>query len=150
MTIKFRCQPTQLGSWNEEKPRNAYAYDNYDYQSGHGFITVVAYVSMAVLVAALLIPFIPGMEVVKMKIFSWSLEPLCVIGVGWLLLFLNMEIPLDIVRSFMAGTLQAELAKAGFLPLWPMLWPLQLISCSGWSFTECFTGELLIYVPSSV
>ena len=62
---------------------------------------------MAVLVAALLIPFIPGMEVVKMKIFSWSLEPLCVIGVGWLLLFLNMEIPLDIVRSFMAGTLQA-------------------------------------------
>ena len=116
MTIKFRCQPTQLGSWNEEKPRNAYAYDNYDYQSGHGFITVVAYVSMAVLVAALLIPFIPGMEVVKMKIFSWSLEPLCVIGVGWLLLFLNMEIPLDIVRSFMAGTLQAELAKAGFLP----------------------------------
>ena len=71
---------------------------------------------MAVLVAALLIPFIPGMEVVKMKIFSWSLEPLCVIGVGWLLLFLNMEIPLDIVRSFMAGTLQAELAKAGFLP----------------------------------
>mgnify|MGYP000411726439 FL=1 len=116
MTIKFRCQPTQLGSWNEEKPRNAYAYDNYDYQSGHGFITVVAYVSMAVLVAALLIPFIPGMEVVKMKIFSWSLEPLCVIGVGWLLLFLNMEIPLGIVRSFMAGTLQAELAKAGFLP----------------------------------
>ena len=108
MTVKFRCQPTKLGSWNEEKPRNAYAYDNYDYQSGHGFITVVAYVSMAVLVAALLIPFIPGMEVVKMKIFSWSLEPLCVIGVGWLLLFLNMEIPLDIVRSFMAG--------AGFLP----------------------------------
>ena len=52
-----------------------------------------------------------------MKIFSWSLEPLCVIGVGWLLLFLNMEIPLDIVRSFMAGTLQAELAKAGFLPV---------------------------------
>ena len=27
-----------------------------------------------------------------------------------------MEIPLGIVRSFMAGTLQAELAKAGFLP----------------------------------
>lgn len=116
MTIKFRCQPTQLGSWNEEKPQNAYAYDNYDYQYGHGFITVVIYVSLAVLVAALLIPFIPGMEVVKMKVFSWSFEPLCVIGVGWLLLLLDMEIPLDIVRSFMAGTLQAELAKAGFLP----------------------------------
>ena len=116
MTVKFRCQPTKLGSWNEEKPQNVYTYDNYDYQSGHGFITVIMYVSLAVLVAALLIPFIPGMEVVKMKIFSWSLEPLCVIGVGWLLLFLNMEIPLDIVRSFMAGTLQAELAKAGFLP----------------------------------
>ena len=116
MTIKFRCQPNKLGSWNEEKPQNAYAYDNYDYQSGHGFITVVMYVSLAVLVAALLIPFIPGMEVVKMKVFSWSFEPLCVIGVGWLLLLLNMEIPLDIVRSFMAGTLQAELAKAGFLP----------------------------------
>lgn len=116
MTVKFRCQPTKFGSWNEEKPQNAYAYDNYDYQSGHGFITVIMYVSLAVLVAALLIPFIPGMEVVKMKIFSWSLEPLCVIGVGWLLLFLDMEIPLDIVRSFMAGTLQAELAKAGFLP----------------------------------
>lgn len=116
MTVKFRCQPTQLGSWNEEKPQNVYTYDNYDYQSGHGFITVIMYVSLAVLVAALLIPFIPGMEVVKMKIFSWSLEPLCVIGVGWLLLFLNMEIPLDIVRSFMAGTLQAELVKAGFLP----------------------------------
>ena len=117
MTVKFRCQPTQLGSWNEEKPQNVYTYDNYDYQSGHGFITVIMYVSLAVLAAALLIPFIPGMEVVKMKIFSWSLEPLCVIGVGWLLLFLNMEIPLDIVRSFMAGTLQAELAKAGFLPV---------------------------------
>ncbi len=116
MTVKFRCQPTQLGSWNEEKPQNVYTYDNYDYQSGHGFITVIMYVSLAVLAAALLIPFIPGMEVVKMKIFSWSLEPLCVIGVGWLLLFLNMEIPLDIVRSFMAGTLQAELVKAGFLP----------------------------------
>ena len=116
MTVKFRCQPTQLGSWNEEKPQNVYTYDNYDYQSGHGFITVIMYVSLAVLVAALLIPFIPGMEVVKMKIFSWSLEPLCVIGVGWLLLFLNMEIPLDIVRSFMARTLQAELVKAGFLP----------------------------------
>ena len=116
MTVKFRCQPMKIGSWNEEKPQNAYAYDNYDYQSGHGFITVIMYVSLAVLVAALLIPFIPGMEVVKMKIFSWSLEPLCVIGVGWLLLFLDMEIPLDIVRSFMAGTLQAELAKAGFLP----------------------------------
>lgn len=116
MTIKFRCQPNKLGSWNEEKPQNAYAYDNYDYQSGHGFITVVMYVSLAVLVAALLIPFIPGMEVVKMKVFSWSFEPLCVIGAGWLLLLLNMEIPLDIVRSFMAGTLQAELAKAGFLP----------------------------------
>ena len=116
MTVKFRCQPTKLGSWNEEKPQNVYTYDNYDYQRGHGFITVIMYVSLAVLVAALLIPFIPGMEVVKMKIFSWSLEPLCVIGVGWLLLFLNMEIPLDIVRSFMAGTLQAELAKAGFLP----------------------------------
>lgn len=116
MTIKFRCQPNKLGSWNEEKPQNAYAYDNYDYQSGHGFITVVIYVSLAVLAAALLIPFIPGMEVVKMKVFSWSFEPLCVIGVGWLLLLLNMEIPLDIVRSFMAGTLQAELAKAGFLP----------------------------------
>ena len=116
MTVKFRCQPTQLGSWNEEKPQNVYTYDNYDYQSGHGFITVIMYVSLAVLVAALLIPFIPVMDVVKMKIFSWSLEPLCVIGVGWLLLFLNMEIPLDIVRSFMAGTLQAELVKAGFLP----------------------------------
>ena len=116
MTVKFRCQPTKLGSWNEEKPQNVYTYDNYDYQRGHGYITVIMYVSLAVLVAALLIPFIPGMEVVKMKIFSWSLEPLCVIGVGWLLLFLNMEIPLDIVRSFMAGTLQAELAKAGFLP----------------------------------
>ena len=116
MTVKFRCQPTKLGSWNEEKPQNVYTYDNYDYQRGHGFITVIMYVSLAVLVAALLIPFIPGMEVVKMKIFSWSLEPLCVIGVGWLLFFLNMEIPLDIVRSFMAGTLQAELAKAGFLP----------------------------------
>ena len=116
MTVKFRCQPTQLGSWNEEKPQNVYTYDNYDYQSGHGFITVIMYVSLTVLAAALLIPFIPGMEVVKMKIFSWSLEPLCVIGVGWLLLFLNMEIPLDIVRSFMAGTLQAELVKAGFLP----------------------------------
>ena len=116
MTVKFRCQPTQLGSWNEEKPQNVYTYDNYDYQSGHGFITVIMYVSLAVLAAALLIPFIPGMEVVKMKIFSWSLEPLCVIGVGWLLLFLNMEIPLDIVRSFMARTLQAELVKAGFLP----------------------------------
>ena len=110
MTVKFRCQPTKFGSWNEEKPQNVYTYDNYDYQRGHGFITVIMYVSLAVLVAALLIPFIPGMEVVKMKIFSWSLEPLCVIGVGWLLLFL------DIVRSFMAGTLQAELAKAGFLP----------------------------------
>lgn len=116
MTVKFRCQPTKLGSWNEEKSQNVYTYDNYDYQSGHGFINVIMYVSLAVLVAALLIPFIPGMEVVKMKIFSWSFEPLCVIGVGWLLLFLNMEIPLDIVRSFMAGTLQAELAKAGFLP----------------------------------
>lgn len=116
MTIKFRCQPNKLGSWNEEKPQNAYAYDNYDYQSGHGFITVVIYVSLAVLAAALLIPFIPGMEVVKMKVFSWSFEPLCVIGAGWLLLLLNMEIPLDIVRSFMSGTLQAELAKAGFLP----------------------------------
>lgn len=116
MTIKFRCQPNKLGSWNEEKPQNAYAYDNYDYQSGHGFITVVIYVSLAVLAAALLIPFIPGMEVVKMKVFSWSFEPLCVIGAGWLLLLLNMEIPLDIVRSFMAGNLQAELAKAGFLP----------------------------------
>lgn len=117
MTIKFRCQPTKLGSWNEEKPQNEYAYDNYDYQSGHGFLTVVIYVSLAVLVAALLIPFIPGMEVVKMKVFSWSFEPLCVIGVGWLLFLLDMEIPLDIVRSFMAGTLQAELAKAGFLPV---------------------------------
>lgn len=117
MTVKFRCQPTKLGSWNEEKPQSVYTYDNYDYQSGHGFITVIMYVSLAVLAAALLIPFIPGMEVVKMKIFSWSLEPLCVIGVGWLLLFLNMEIPLDIVRSFMAGTLQAELVKAGFLPV---------------------------------
>lgn len=116
MTIKFRCQPNKLGSWNEEKPQNAYAYDNYDYQSGHGFITVVIYVSLAVLAAALLIPFIPGMEVVKMKVFSWSFEPLCVIGTGWLLLLLNMEIPLDIVRSFMSGNLQAELAKAGFLP----------------------------------
>lgn len=116
MTIKFRCQPNKLGSWNEEKPQNAYAYDNYDYQSGHGFITVVMYVSLAVLVAALLIPFIPGMEVVKMKVFSWSFEPLCVIGVGWLLFLLDMEIPLDIVRSFMSGNLQAELAKAGFLP----------------------------------
>ena len=116
MTVKFRCQPTKIGSWNEEKPQNVYTYDNYDYQRGHGYITVIMCVSLAVLVAALLIPFIPGMEVVKMKIFSWSLEPLCVIGVGWLLLFLNMEIPLDIVRSFMAGTLQAELAKAGFLP----------------------------------
>lgn len=116
MTIKFRCQPNKLGSWNEEKPQNAYAYDNYDYQSGHGFITVVIYVSLAVLAAALLIPFIPGMEVVKMKVFSWSFEPLCVIGAGWLLLLLNMEIPLDIVRSFMSGNLQAELAKAGFLP----------------------------------
>lgn len=116
MTVKFRCQPTKLGSWNEEKPQNVYTYDNYDYQRGHGFITVIMYVSLVVLVAALLIPFIPGMEVVKMKIFSWSLEPLCVIGVGWLLLFLNMEIPLDIVRSFMSGNLQAELAKAGFLP----------------------------------
>ena len=116
MTIKFRCQPNKLGSWNEEKTQNAYAYDNYDYQSGYGFITVIMYVSLAVLVAALLIPFIPGMEVVKMKVFSWSFEPLCVIGAGWLLLLLNMEIPLDIVRSFMAGTLQAELAKAGFLP----------------------------------
>lgn len=116
MTIKFRCQPNKLGSWNEEKTQNAYAYDNYDYQSGHGFITVVIYVSLAVLAAALLIPFIPGMEVVKMKVFSWSFEPLCVIGAGWLLLLLNMEIPLDIVRSFMSGNLQAELAKAGFLP----------------------------------
>lgn len=116
MTIKFRCQPNKLGSWNEEKPQNAYAYDNYDYQSGHGFITVVIYVSLAVLAAALLIPFIPGMEVVKMKVFSWSFEPLCVIGVGWLLFLLDMEIPLDIVRSFMSGNLQAELAKAGFLP----------------------------------
>ena len=93
MTVKFRCQPTKLGSWNEEKPQNVYTYDNYDYQRGHGYITVIMYVSLAVLVAALLIPFIPGMEVVKMKIFSWSLEPLCVIGVGWLLFFINMEIP---------------------------------------------------------
>lgn len=116
MTIKFRCQPTKLGSWNEEKPQNTYAYDNYDYQSGHGFITVVMYVSLAVLVAALLIPFIPGMKVVKMKAFSWSFEPLCVIGAGWLLFLSDMEIPLDIVRSFMSGNLQAELAKAGFLP----------------------------------
>ena len=46
-----------------------------------------------------------------MKVFSWSFEPLCVIGAGWLLLLLNMEIPLDIVRSFMSGNLQAELAK---------------------------------------
>ena len=90
------------------------------------------------------------MEVVKMKIFSWSLEPLCVIGVGWLLLFLNMEIPLDIVRSFMAGTLQAELAKAGFLPFMANALAVAANFLFWVSFTECFTGELLIYVPSSV
>ena len=111
-------------------------------------LIVVIYVSLAVLAQRLLIPFIPGMEVVKMKVFSWSFEPLC--DRCWLVtLLLNMEIPLDIVRSFMSGNLQAELAKAGFYPLWSMHWLLQPISCSGWSFTECFTGVSPISVPSS-
>lgn len=115
LTIQFRCFPDNVS--NQSVNRSGHArIDAWSYLDS-SFYGVVGSVVAFLFILALALPAVKSFEIGRSALCRLPFEPLSCVGVAWLAIMGEGSLPASLIAATMDGRLDAELLKAGFLPL---------------------------------
>lgn len=117
MQIRIRCNPAAFSELSRNQPDEFVRMEEVrDFLMSGGYHIVILVMCVIVLLAAVILPSIRGLELGRSAWCRLALEPLLVIAVLWGITVLEGGIYASLVVRYLDGSLLEELAKAELKP----------------------------------
>ncbi len=111
----FKYKPVEFGAYISKNAEPE--LDSYDFTRDTGYYMAAFCISGLLMILALVLPAFKSLQIGRSVLCRVNFEPVCMLGMLWLMVLGEGTIPGGLMASTANGLLRAELVKVGLDPL---------------------------------